>query len=122
MIDGNDKNLSRYIYRSCSQRDRHGPYFTCDATWLAPYPINPLAVGQYVNNQSKRFPANVTYQEFDIPDNFPFHLLKYVPNIHYSPSTEEINKIRLLRVIVLVSTRQINAGEELFSTYFTVVR
>lgn len=125
LIDGSDKKLSRYIYRSCSQRDRHGPYFTCDTSWLTPYPINPLAVGQYVNNQSKRFPSNVTYQEFDIPDNFPFHLLKYIPNIHYGASThydEEMTKNRLLRVIVLVSTRQIDAGEELFSTYFTVVR
>ena len=46
--------LSSFSYRSCSQRDRIGPYESCDSTWLTPFPVNPLAVGQYVNNQSKR--------------------------------------------------------------------
>ncbi|XP_021373415.1 SET domain-containing protein 9-like isoform X2 [Mizuhopecten yessoensis] len=122
LIDGNDKNISKSIYISCGQRDRHGPYLTCDLSWVTQYPINPLAVGQYVNNQSKLFPANVAYQEFDIPLQFPFHLRKYIPNINYSSSIQEISgQHRQTRVVVLVSLRTIEEGEELFSSYFTVV-
>ncbi|KAK3089428.1 hypothetical protein FSP39_003527 [Pinctada imbricata] len=123
LIDGNDKGLSNYIYRSCSGRDRHGPYETSDCTWLTQYPINPLAVGQYVNNQSKKFPANVAYQELDLPSDFPFHLLKYIPNVHYTPVSQLVDPTvtRLRRVVILVSLRNIHLGEELFSSYFTVV-
>ncbi|XP_060085657.1 SET domain-containing protein 9-like isoform X2 [Ylistrum balloti] len=122
LIDGNDKNISKYIYKSCGQRDRHGPYLTCDLTWVTQNPVNPLAVGQYVNNQSKQFPANVAYQEFDIPMEFPFHLRKYIPNINYTSSIQDsLGHHRLTRVVVLVSLRKIEQGEELFSSYFTVV-
>ncbi|XP_041359872.1 SET domain-containing protein 9-like isoform X2 [Gigantopelta aegis] len=88
-IDGNDKNLSKFLYRSCSQRDRIGPYETCDVTWLTPHPVNPLAVGQYVNNQSKRFPANVVYQEFDIPRDWPLQLRRFIPNVHYNSGLDD---------------------------------
>ncbi|XP_051898332.1 SET domain-containing protein 9 isoform X2 [Pristis pectinata] len=50
LIDGNDKGISKVIYRSCSGRDRLGPYKTSDLTWLTETPVNPLGVGQYVNN------------------------------------------------------------------------
>ncbi|XP_071117971.1 SET domain-containing protein 9-like [Haliotis cracherodii] len=122
LIDGNDKNLSKFIYKSCHGRDRMGPILSCDSTWLTEYPHNPLAVGQYVNNQSTKFPANVAYQEFDIPSDFPFRLRKYIPNVHFSASIDSTTLNRLMRVVVLVSTRDIQCGEELFSTYFTVVQ
>ncbi|XP_064617125.1 SET domain-containing protein 9-like [Liolophura sinensis] len=67
LIDGNDKHLSWIIYRSCCQRDRIGLYPLGDLSWLTKFPVNPLAVGQYVNNQSTRFAANVAYQEFGHP-------------------------------------------------------
>ncbi|PVD22767.1 hypothetical protein C0Q70_16023 [Pomacea canaliculata] len=84
LIDGNDKGISRLLYKSCHGRDRLGPFSLCDASWLTNWPINPLAVGQYVNNHNKDFPANVAYQEFDLPFNFPFHLRQYLPNNFYS--------------------------------------
>ncbi|XP_035699899.1 SET domain-containing protein 9-like [Branchiostoma floridae] len=122
-IDGNDRSFSKMIYRSCAGRDRIGPYLTCDRSWLTPYPKNPLAVGQYVNNQSAGHPANVAYQEYNIQVDFPFPLRKYLPNIHYSPNlqTSQDASYRSLRVVVLVSLRDIEAGEELFSSYFTLV-
>ncbi|XP_066298577.1 SET domain-containing protein 9-like [Branchiostoma lanceolatum] len=122
-IDGNDRNFSKMIYRSCAGRDRIGPYLTCDRSWLTPYPKNPLAVGQYVNNQSAGHPANVAYQEYNIKVDFPFSLRKYLPNIHYSPNlqTSQDAGYRSIRVVVLVSLRDIEAGEELFSSYFTLV-
>ncbi|VDI43745.1 Hypothetical predicted protein, partial [Mytilus galloprovincialis] len=120
LVDGNDKNLSKFMYRSCCQRDRIGPYLISDMSWLTPFPVNPLAVGQYVNNQSTEHQANVAYQEFDIPADFPFHLRKFIPNNFYSSSYEN-EEIRQTRVIVLVSLRNIKEGEELFSSYFTVV-
>ncbi|XP_037979451.1 SET domain-containing protein 9 isoform X2 [Motacilla alba alba] len=52
LIDGNDKGLSRSVYRSCSRRDQLGPFQMSDESWLTATLQNPLAVGQYVNNCS----------------------------------------------------------------------
>ncbi|XP_064632865.1 SET domain-containing protein 9-like [Lineus longissimus] len=121
LIDGNDQGVSKVIYRSCSNRDRIGPYMLCDHTWLTENTINPMAVGQYVNNQTSGRPANVAYQEFDVPHDFPFGLRKYIPNIYYNPSTPD-KPHRTTRTVLLVSLRDIEEGEELFSTYYTVVQ
>ncbi|KAJ7986791.1 hypothetical protein DPEC_G00332040 [Dallia pectoralis] len=116
LIDGNDKGISKMIYRSCSGRDRIGPFGLCDATWLTANPKNPLAVGQYVNNCSKDRAANVYYQEYEVPEEFPLELRQYLPNVNYRHDTQ-----RTLRCVVLVALRDIHPGEELFSNYFTIV-
>ncbi|KAM5194843.1 SET domain-containing protein 9 [Mantella aurantiaca] len=117
LIDGNDKGISKSVYRSCSRRDQLGPLKMCDSTWLTSSPNNPLAVGQYVNNCSNEKAANVCYQEFDLPDTFPVQLRQYIPNICYSHESEGP-----LRCVVLVALRDIHCGEELFSNYFTIIR
>nr|XP_019958755.1 PREDICTED: SET domain-containing protein 9 [Paralichthys olivaceus] len=116
LVDGNDKGISRMVFRSCSGRDRLGPFLMSDTSWLTATPHNPLAVGQYVNNCSNERPANVCYQEYDVPEKFPFELYQYLPNVNYSQDTR-----RPLRCVVLVSLRDIAPGEELFSNYFTIV-
>ncbi|XP_030015390.1 SET domain-containing protein 9 [Sphaeramia orbicularis] len=116
LIDGNDKGLSKMVFRSCSGRDRMGPFLTSDTSWLTSGPLNPLAVGQYVNNCSNERPANVCYQEYDVPQKFPLELRQYLPNVNYSQDSH-----RPLRCVVLVSLRDITAGEELFSNYYTIV-
>uniref|UniRef100_A0A5F8GRX6 SET domain containing 9 n=1 Tax=Monodelphis domestica TaxID=13616 RepID=A0A5F8GRX6_MONDO len=52
LIDGNDKGISKVVYRSCNGRDQLGPFKMSDCTWLTSEVQNPLAVGQYVNNCS----------------------------------------------------------------------
>lgn len=116
LIDGNDKGMSKMIFRSCSGRDRIGPFVTSDTTWLTDSPRNPLAVGQYVNNCSNERPANVCYQEYNIPDGFPIELHQFLPNINFSQDIK-----RPLRCVVLISLREVTAGEELFSNYYTIV-
>ncbi|XP_042354281.1 SET domain-containing protein 9 [Plectropomus leopardus] len=116
LIDGNDKGISKMVFKSCSGRDRMGPYMMSDISWLTGSPQNPLAVGQYVNNCSNESPANVCYQEYDVPHKFPIELRQYLPNVNYSHDTQ-----RPLRCVVLVSLRDITAGEELFSNYYTIV-
>ncbi|XP_044149534.1 LOW QUALITY PROTEIN: SET domain-containing protein 9 [Bufo gargarizans] len=116
LIDGNDRGISKSVYRSCSGRDRLGPLEMCDCTWLDSAPRNPLAVGQYVNNCSNERAANVCYQEFDVPPSFPVELRQYIPNIRYSYDVDGP-----LRCVVLVALRDIRCGEELFSNYFTLV-
>uniref|UniRef100_A0A8C2SNE9 SET domain containing 9 n=1 Tax=Coturnix japonica TaxID=93934 RepID=A0A8C2SNE9_COTJA len=116
LIDGNDKGLSRSVYRSCSWRDQLGPFQMSDVSWLTAAPQNPLAVGQYVNNCSYEKAANVCYQEFDVPRHFPVELKQYLPNIVYS---HEIDSH--LRCVVLVTLRDIQQGEELFSNYYTII-
>ncbi|KAF5906890.1 SET domain-containing protein 9 isoform X1, partial [Clarias magur] len=88
LIDGNDKGLSRLVFRSCSGRDRLGPFRLSDSSWLTPCPANPLAVGQYVNNCSNEKAANVCYQELDVPEDFPIELLQYLPNVNYRSYTQ----------------------------------
>ncbi|KAG5261759.1 hypothetical protein AALO_G00288030 [Alosa alosa] len=116
LIDGNDKGISKIVYRSCSGRDRMGPLALSDVSWLTDSPENPLALGQYVNNCSNEKAANVCYQEFDVPEDFPLELHQYLPNVNYSHDTK-----RPLRCVVLVSLRDIHCGEELFSNYYTIV-
>ncbi|XP_052274775.1 SET domain-containing protein 9-like isoform X1 [Dreissena polymorpha] len=125
-IDGKDTGLSKFMYKSCSGRDSVCGQLMCDTSWLTELPVNPLAVGQYVNNQSPECPANVAYQEFDVPLSFPAHLRKYLPNTQAGLHIEGVNRDseipRLLRLVVLVSLREIVKGEELFSTYYTIVQ
>ncbi len=117
LIDGNDRGISKMVFKSCSGRDRVGPFMMSDTSWLTANPQNPLAVGQYVNNCSNERPANVCYQEYDVRDRFPIELRQYLPNVNYSLDSQ-----RPLRCVVLVSLRDITAGEELFSNYYTIVR
>ncbi|XP_053159491.1 SET domain-containing protein 9 isoform X3 [Hemicordylus capensis] len=102
LIDGNDKGISKAIYRSCSRRDQFGPLKMSDVFWLTTAVQNPLAVGQYVNNCSSEKAANVCYQEFDVPKCFPIELNQYLPNINYSNEIQ-----RPLRCVVLVALRDI---------------
>ncbi|KAG1971343.1 SET domain-containing protein [Pimephales promelas] len=88
LIDGNDKAMSKIVYRSCSGRDRLGPFRLSDSSWLTPHPVNPLAVGQYVNNCSNEKAANVCYQEFDVPDGFPLELCQFLPNVKYRADSQ----------------------------------
>lgn len=121
LIDGNDKGLSKMIYRSSAGRDQIGPYLLCDTTWLTNDPQNPLAVGQYVNNRTKNKPANVAYQEVDIPlQSVAPKLWKYLPNVWYS-SGNIAGENSFLRIIALVSVCKICEGDEVLSSYFTVV-
>ncbi|XP_044302011.1 SET domain-containing protein 9 isoform X2 [Varanus komodoensis] len=116
LIDGNDKGISKAIYRSCSRRDQLGPFKMSDVFWLTTRVQNPLAVGQYVNNCSTDKAANVCYQEFDLPECFPIEFKQYLPNIKYSHEVQ-----RSLRCVVLIALRNIMPGEELFSNYFTII-
>lgn len=117
LVDGNDKGISKMVYKSCSGRDRLGAFLTSDTSWLTTNPLNPLAVGQYVNNCSNDKPANVCYQEYDVPSTFPLELRRYLPNVNYCQDSHQ----RPIRCVVLVSLREIAAGEELFSNYYTII-
>ena len=38
--------------RSCAGRDKIGPHDIADTSWLTDYVLNPLNVGQIINNSS----------------------------------------------------------------------
>lgn len=118
LIDGNNRGLSKTIYKSCEGRDRISHLPSADVTWLEPEPTVTVNIGQFVNNRSLSKPANVCYQEFDFPVDFDRALRKYIPNVYY----ESKNFHRGMRTVVLVSTRDISEGEELFSSYYTVIK
>lgn len=45
--------------------------------------------GKNVNCFVTELPANVAYQEFSVPMDFPFHLRQFLPNVFYSPHSAE---------------------------------
>ncbi|XP_071519906.1 SET domain-containing protein 9-like isoform X5 [Panulirus ornatus] len=122
MVDGNDKRISKALFKSCSSRDRVGPFPIADTSWLTDCLVNPLNVGQYVNNQSVGHSSNVAYQEMTIhPGDVPLEERQYLPNLWYSPP-EALPVMDLpLRIVGLVATRNIQKGEELLSDYFTII-
>jgi len=124
MIDGKDNGISKRIFRSASARDKIGSYASCDCSWLTNDLMNPLSMGQYINNATKDSLANVTYQEVDVPISFPLQLRKYIPNVHFTPRqlNDDVDKgDRFVRTVILIALRDIYAGEELFSSYLTEV-
>jgi len=128
MIDGKERGLSCKIFRSCAARDVIGTYRFCDTSWMTSQNLNPLAIGQYVNNANKEYPANVIYQELDITLSFPVHLLQFIPNINFNAPLltreygDEKDDILVIRTVLLIALRDINEGEEIFSSYFTEVK
>ena len=54
---------------------------------------------QYVNNSCVGHPANVAYLELDLPNSFPLHLRKFIPNIHFASAAQD--GIRQIRVVAL---------------------
>eukprot|EP01027_Heterolobosea_sp_BB2_P007725 GEZU01011471.1.p1 GENE.GEZU01011471.1~~GEZU01011471.1.p1 ORF type:complete len:204 (+),score=37.99 GEZU01011471.1:296-907(+) len=173
-IDGNDRYLSAYIYKSCASRD--SACFgipICDVSWLDYYDphshdddddddknaavdrfanLNPLALGHYINSSVKNATTlpqkqihrhrgsamittannvepNVMYYECDFDlSAMPSHLLRFIPNVHYSSdgnqngrSGDAASSMLPLKVksIVMVSLREICDGEELFASYFS---
>lgn len=85
-------------------------------------PANPLAVGQYVNNYTSEYPANVCYQEADLPlIHFPLPLRRYIPNNCYNSAALGLEDEPTLRLVLLVSLNEIPVGEELYSSYFTLI-
>ncbi|KAG0301391.1 hypothetical protein BGZ98_008401 [Dissophora globulifera] len=100
---------------------------------------NPLSVGQIINNGTKKFPPNVRYQELDVrTKTFPLVVQELLPNIWYSDdwhahdhasktnaaedryadwSHQSSSNLDYLRTVVLVTTRPVQDGEELYSTY-----
>ena len=81
--------------------------------------VNPLNLGQIVNNCNGEFPANVAYHEFNVSNkNFDFKLRPFLPNVNYSGNDEMLST----KIVPLIATRNIDSGQELFSTYFTVLR
>jgi len=118
LIDGSHGWISRSIFRSCTGRDQIGMIKIADTSWLTDYPVNPMNIGQIVNNANDEYSANVHYQELDIPNTFPLLLRKFLPNIKYESSGIDNE----LKIVYLQAIRDISKGEELFSTYFTLVR
>ena len=133
-IDGSHTGVSRVIYSSCVGRDQVtlgirllktyvnlqvGLFKIADTSWLTNRPVNPLNIGQFVNNGGKEA-CNVAYLELDLPDQFPLHLRKFLPNVNFESSA--IDGVRPLRLVVLVALRDIEQGEELLSSYFTILQ
>ena len=135
LLDGKFTGLSAVVFRSIHGLHRAGPtHPSCDASWLhldlvsrrkepLTLLINPLNLGQLVNHgHSKRGQVpNVAYQEFTFhcPDVLSPGMMSLVPNLHYKGL--EVPSSQGLKGVALVATKTIHPGEEVMSTYFTLV-
>ena len=121
-VDGNKHGISRFVYNSVHGRDRlpDGARPVCDVSWIATdgaRPVNPLNVGQIVNNAPSEEAVNVSYHELDLDlETFDPNLRVFLPNVHYKSANQ-----RYLRLVPLVAVRDIEAGEELYSSYFSII-
>lgn len=126
-IDGKNTGLSKSIYLSTRHKNQISHDFNiCDDKWL--YMQHPFGLGQIINNGKS---PNVVYHELnlivskDIRDDsntlvIPFkdcNILRLLPNVRYSGTWQDINTP--MRLIVLVSIRDIQPREELYSAYMT---
>ncbi|KAI9364072.1 hypothetical protein BD770DRAFT_379204 [Pilaira anomala] len=120
-VDGKRTGLSGKVYKSLYRRENWpGAIQISDWTWMKDENlINPLAVGQFVNNGTKDYKANVCYQEVDLPISFPNELRKFIPNMYWDTEMNPLS--HPMRVVALVSLREIQDGEELFSTYMDII-
>ncbi|KAI9309447.1 hypothetical protein BJ944DRAFT_258508, partial [Cunninghamella echinulata] len=70
-IDGKINGLSGKIYSSIYHRENYfGAIQVSDITWMTNQLKNPFAIGQIVNNGTKKYTANVYYQEIDLSPKF----------------------------------------------------
>ncbi|KNC96033.1 uncharacterized protein SPPG_08628 [Spizellomyces punctatus DAOM BR117] len=122
LVDGKRNGLSGRIFRSLYRRHHPDPHLDliADQTWMEGGNVaNPYAIGQIINNATSQHPANVHYQELNIPPNFPLHLRKYISNIHYAAAWRPWDD-DVTRVVLLIANRDIE-DDELFSTYHETV-
>ncbi|CEP19361.1 hypothetical protein [Parasitella parasitica] len=123
-VDGKPKGLSKIIYKSLYKRENWpGAIQISDWTWMSDNDMelsNPLALGQYVNNGTTVHAANVCYQEIDLPVTFPHTLRRFIPNMYWNASLDPLSN-QPMRLVALVALRDIQPGEELFSTYMDIV-
>ena len=153
-IDGNYRGMSAMFYKSIHGRDRIGSQIPiCDISWLhlrsviedekldevnerlsdssLNLVINPLNVGQIVNNANPKMPghsANIAYQEINLrmgettnDSLIEQRLLGLLPNAYYRNDNLDSQEPLTIRVVALVATTDINEGQELLATYFTLV-
>ena len=75
------------MYKSVHGRERiNGFEPICDISWLQEdyeFHVNPLNIGQIVNNQSSYQKANISYEEFDLSSDSSHKILRLLPNINY---------------------------------------
>ncbi|KAI8852840.1 hypothetical protein BC829DRAFT_46728 [Chytridium lagenaria] len=119
-VDGKGMGLSASIYKSIKARKEHH----CDASWMlhctSEYNLHPqghpLGIGHIINNGSNN--SNVAYFEIDLDDNMGGQG-HWIPNISYCAIDEPHQPI--VKTAVLVTTRDVENGEELLSTYRQVM-
>ncbi|KAI7879555.1 uncharacterized protein EV154DRAFT_524483 [Mucor mucedo] len=121
-VDGKPTGLSGKVYRSLYKRENWpGAIQISDWTWLNTDNLaNPLAVGQFVNNATVDYKANVCYQEIDLPIDFPHALRRLIPNMYWDTFQNPLTTSPM-RVVALVAMDDIEDGDELFATYMDIV-
>ena len=93
----------------------------CDVSWTHDdyrFHVNPLNIGQIVNNRPSEAKANVCYEELNLHYMGNEDIVALLPNVPYGGLNVTSG---CLRLVPLIATKDINCGDELYSSYFSVV-
>ena len=133
-IDGRDKGLNAAIFAGlavCDNGNRH----RCDISWLASEwnsrqpppstPINPLAMGHLINHPPRDFPPNAAFHSIDVPHDIVADpslrwfvpCLRYISHGQSMDTLQEAGQEKSLPGLGVISTRDIEEGEEVFCNY-----
>lgn len=115
-LDGKGTGISRRLFFSSRSLGHLGDLECADHRWLLDghaSTTTAFAVGQMVNNARTEEEANVMYHELQLTDkNFPIDMRQHLPCVLYRPF-----KPWSMRVVLLIATKAISHGNELFSIY-----
>jgi hypothetical protein len=136
-IDGRDKGLNAAIFTGLATRNGSGSSsHVCDVSWLAsewnsmqpcPHtPLNPLAMGHLINHPPRDFPPNAAFHSIQVPSDIMATpaLRWFVPCVRYVSPEQKLQMERdgsvceeTLPGLGVISTRDIEEGEEIFCNY-----
>ncbi len=134
LIDGRDKGMNAAIFSCLATRGGSGSI--CDISWLSsewnsqkpppPTPRNPLAMGHLINHPPRDFPPNAAFHSIDVPRDIMSDpsLRWFLPCLPYVSREQVLEMERegspqhsTLPALGVVSTRDIEEGEEIFCNY-----
>eukprot|EP00762_Andalucia_godoyi_P001369 ANDGO_04937.mRNA.1 hypothetical protein len=126
LVDGKDSGLSKRTFISCAERDAEMLKLAKpDTSWIGSQSDarkqGHLNCGQYINYSNNGL-ANVAYMECDFQAaEFPPEFSPYLPYT-WANMESAVAMQDTVHIVALVSTSEIKKGDELFSTYITLVR
>ena len=131
-IDGRDKGLNAAMFTGLAMQSGSNSKRLCDVSWLSfewnsqepppCVPLNALAMGHLINHPPRHFPPNAAFHSVDVPQDVVADaaLRWFVPCVRCSLNDGGGRREEGgggLPALGVLSTRNIEQGEEVFCDY-----